>query len=200
MRIDAWMPEYHYIERHHTLVRAKEPIVYQALMEVDVGAHPVVRLLLGLRALPALLLRCQRLAPSGRSLTLRNASAYGFVFLEERAPHEVVLGLTGCFWQLSGGHLPTNARDFRGDVPAGSARAAWNFALSPAPAGGTLLSTETRIRCADRTARRAFGRYWLLVRAGSGLLRRVMLRLVKVEAERRAAQGAGADRATAPPN
>lgn len=76
MLSDAWMPEYHYVERHQALVRTPEAITYRALMEVDLGAHPIVRLLLGLRALPALLLGRQPLARPGKSLTLRNAPAF----------------------------------------------------------------------------------------------------------------------------
>ena len=186
MLIDSWMPEYHFVERHQTLVRASEPTVYRSLMEVDFGGHPIVRLVLGLRALPGLLLRRRIWARSTRPLRLRDAASFGFVFLEERPPHEVVLGLTGRFWQVSGGLLPTDPRTFRDHVPAGSARVAWSFALSPHDGNATLLSTETRIRCADGAARRAFGRYWLLVRPGSGLLRRVLLRCVRVDAERAA--------------
>jgi hypothetical protein len=43
-------------------------------------------------------------------------------------------------------------------------------------AGGTLLATETRISATSDDARRAFGRYWLVVRLGSGLVRLSWLR------------------------
>ena len=41
---------------------------------------------------------------------------------------------------------------------------------------GTLLRTTTRVVCTDRRSRRAFRCYWLLIRAGSGLVRRDVLR------------------------
>jgi hypothetical protein len=186
MLIDTWMPEYHFVERHQALVRASESTVYRSLMEADFGGHPIVRLLLGLRALPGLLLGRRIWARPTRPLRLRDAPGFGFVLLEEHAPHEVVLGLTGRFWRVAGGLLPTDPRTFRDSVPAGSARAAWSFALSPRGGGATLLTTETRIRCADAAAQRAFGRYWLLVRPGSGLLRRALLRSVRADAERSA--------------
>ena len=186
MLIDTWMPEYDFVERHEALVRAPESTVYRSLLEADFGGHPIVRLLVGLRGLPGLLLRRRTWARPTRSLRLRDAAGFGFVFLEERPPHEVVLGLTGRFWQISGGLLPTDPRSFLDGAPAGSARVAWSFALAPREGDATLLSTETRIRCADAAARRAFGRYWLLVRPGSGLIRRVLLRCVKADAERAA--------------
>jgi hypothetical protein len=185
--IDDWMPAYDHVERHRTRVRAPAATVYRALVELDVAAHPIARLLLGLRALPGLLTgRGFPARPRRRSVTLRDATEAGFVVLEERAPLEIVLGLTGRFWQISGGVLPSELATFRDAPPPGSARAAWNFALAPAPDGSTLLTTETRIRCADAAARRAFGRYWLVVRPGSGLLRRFMLRSVRRAAERAA--------------
>lgn len=190
MLIDGWMSEYHFVERHHIRVDAPEPVVYGALLEVDVGAHPVLRSLFALRTLPARLLGREPSDLARRPLTLRSMVERGFVLLEEREPQEVVLGVTGRFWQLRGGIVATRPQDFHESVPAGCARVAWNFALSAAAAGGTRLSTETRIRCADEAARRAFGRYWLLVRPGSGWIRRVMLRVVKREAERRAARAA----------
>jgi hypothetical protein len=45
------------------------------------------------------------------------------------------------------------------------------------PAGsGSTLHTETRVRAADRAARRRFRVYWLVVRPFSGLIRRSWLR------------------------
>jgi hypothetical protein len=35
----------------------------------------------------------------------------------------------------------------------------------------TLVTTETRIVGTDRVARRAFGRYWRIIRGPSGLIR-----------------------------
>jgi hypothetical protein len=186
MLIDTWMPEYDFVERHETPVRAPASTVHRSLMEVDFGGHPVVRVLLGLRTLPGRLLRRPAWDRPTRLLRLREAPGFGFVLLEERPPHEVVLGLTGRFWRVSGGLVPTDPSTFRDCVPAGSARVAWSFELCPRGEDATLLSTETRIRCADAAARRAFGRYWLLVRPGSGLIRRALLRSVKVDAERSA--------------
>jgi hypothetical protein len=43
--------------------------------------------------------------------------------------------------------------------------------------------TETRIHLTDEAARRAFGRYWLVVRLGSGAIRRDWLRAARRHAE-----------------
>lgn len=69
----------------------------------------------------------------------------------------------------------------------GVARAAWNFAVVPDPGGGSVLSTETRVRADDPAARRRFRLYWLAIRPGSGLIRRLMLRAIRAEAEQASA-------------
>lgn len=186
--IDAWMPDYDHVERHRTRIAAPAATVYDALLALDLAASPIARLLIGLRSLPGWLAGRRPAIRLRRTLTLRDATQAGFVMLEERAPHAIVLGLTGRFWQLAGGVLPTDPHSFRDPPPPGAVRAAWSFELSPIGVGATELSTETRVRCADAAARRAFGRYWRIVRPGSGLLRRLMLRAVREAAERAAAQ------------
>jgi hypothetical protein len=49
--------------------------------------------------------------------------------------------------------------------------------------GGTRILTETRVLATDAVARRSFGAYWLLIRAGSGLIRRDLLRGIARRAE-----------------
>jgi hypothetical protein len=46
-----------------------------------------------------------------------------------------------------------------------------------------VLSTETRVEATDRRARVLFGACWVLIRAGSGLIRRDMLRVIARRAE-----------------
>ena len=43
---------------------------------------------------------------------------------------------------------------------------------------GTRITTETRVLATDAVSRRAFARYWVPVRAGSGLIRRAVLRAI----------------------
>jgi hypothetical protein len=193
MLLDEWLPGVPApaaVERHATRVRAPAATVYAALWRADLGG-PVVRGLLGLRALPAALVgssqareRLTRLRWAAARLTLQDFVSSGFAVLAEHPDHEIVLGLTGRFWTLGGGITPTQAPTFREGPPPGHAQAAWNFALAPHPTGGTWLSTETRVRCADARARHRFRLYWLFVRPFSGLTRRVMLRAVRREAER----------------
>ena len=67
------------------------------------------------------------------------------------------------------------------DTP-GWAKLAMDFELT-ADGDGTALSTETRVAGTDATARRAFARYWTVIRGPSALLRRIMLAAVAASAE-----------------
>lgn len=60
---------------------------------------------------------------------------------------------------------------FRDASPAGTVKVAMNFLYRDG-----LLSTETRCRATDSFSARAFSVYWLLIRTGSGLIRRSWLR------------------------
>lgn len=63
------------------------------------------------------------------------------------------------------------------DVPS-KLRIAFNFRYQEG-----VLSTETRVRSADRTTRSLFALYWLVIRAWSGLIRITWLRSIRARAE-----------------
>lgn len=86
-------------------------------------------------------------------------------------------------WTPTGGVVRTNVDGFRQLPPAGLAQGVWNFRVEPSGTG-TKLTTETRVRCADAATRRQFLRYWRIMRLGSGLIRRSMLRHIRATAER----------------
>ncbi len=71
----------------------------------------------------------------------------------------------------------------RFDEFEGYAKAVWDFRLTP-EAGGTRLSTETRINCTDAASRRRFRLYWRIVGPFSGLIRIALLRAVARAATR----------------
>ena len=151
------------LERHDVRVQAPPEAVLAALWRAELGG-PIVRTLLALRAVPAALADAgsarRRLAAllTRPGLTLGDLQRTGFVRLAERPGREVVLGLTGRFWTLGGGLLPTDPARWSAGPPAGAAQAAWSFSAAADDDAGTRLETETRVRCADAAARRAFGR------------------------------------------
>jgi hypothetical protein len=186
--LDAYVPVPDAVERHAVVVHASPAAVEDALWRADLGG-PLVRALLAVRVLPAALrgsagARARLRALRREALTLHALSAGGFALLA-RTPTAVVFGLTGRFWTLGGGIVPTDPAAWDAGPPPGTAQAAWSFELLPHGDGRSWLVTETRVRCADAATRRAFGRYWRVVRPGSALLRHLMLRQIRRCAERR---------------
>jgi hypothetical protein len=183
--LDEWMPAFDVSARHAVDVRASAARTYEAARAMDLGAPPLVRVLMGLRAVPALAARAwgrrAQVASRGEE---RGPGGLPFTLLAEAPGSEFVLGLAGRFWTPSGGLVRADAGAFRSPPPPGLAHAAWNFHVE-ARAHGCLLTTETRVRCADAATRAHFLRYWRVVRFGSGLIRRSMLRGIRRRAERR---------------
>src|SRR5215218_1370059 len=199
MLLDELMPVYDVVERHRTLVRATPDAVYAALREADLAGGPLTTLLMSVRLVPAMLIALARsprraLAELRERRELRAArrggvrladfERRGFRVVAERAPEELVIGLLGKFWTPRGALHPTvSVEDFRSGPPRGEALAGWNFTLAPRADGSTELATETRVWCAE-DARASFRAYWLVVRPGSGLIRREMLGAIRRHAER----------------
>jgi hypothetical protein len=98
----------------------------------------------------------------------------GFRLMAETPEHELLLGITGRFWELRAGPHP--------QPDPGAAVGAMDFRLEEVP-GGILVSTETRVAIEDPASRRRFAVYWFVIRIGSGLIRRDLLRAVRRRAE-----------------
>lgn len=174
--IDEWMPAYDAVERHRLRVRAPAARVWPLVQALEMRRSPVIAALVALRSLPA---RLAGHAPPRPGATSRESLLRaGFVVLAEAEGSEIVLGLTGRFWRPSGDILTIPAEDFRAFGRPGYAQAAWSFTVTE-DGDAQLVATETRIRCTDDVSRRAFLRYWRLVRPFSGLIRMEMLRSIR---------------------
>ena len=197
MLLDELMPRYDVAERHRTIVRAAPETVYAALRTAELAGGPVTAALLALRALPAAALaiarspggalaelRARRAGRARRRARLRDLERQGFRIVAERAPEELVLGIRGRFWTPRGGICgEVSAETFGVGPDVDEALAGWSFTVRPLGDGTCELATETRVWCGI-AARRKFRAYWLVVRPGSGLIRRAMLRAIRREAER----------------
>jgi len=162
--IDDVMPEYDRREVHRRTIDAPPAATWDSLHELRGGEMRLMQALMGLRSLG-------RRSPDGDRTVLEGFKRMGFRPVAEEPERELVVAGIGRFWTLSGGLRKVEGADFfaRFEEP-GYAKVAFNFRLS-----GTELSTETRIAGTDDRSRRLFGAYWLLIRPGSGLIRREWL-------------------------
>ena len=180
MLIDEFLPDYDIVEHHAIDVDAPVEEAYRAVKELDLARSPVVLALLFARGSPRLFTGAVK---PKRQLRLDDVIESGFVVLGEEPDRELVLGIVGKFWQLSSGVHRIEPGEFSAFDTPGFAKGAWNFIVSARPAGGSRVETETRVACTDDDARRKFSGYWWLIGRFSALIRRVMLRNIKRDAE-----------------
>jgi hypothetical protein len=176
--LDAFLPIYEFDERHETEIHAEPTCIDRALREVSIGEIPVARLLLWLRRLGRPTSRARR--------PFLEVALEASVLLEDMPGEGVVIGLTGQFWRLRSTPDPSRPRTAetflaydRPDV----CKAVIDFRLDELDTGRCRLTTETCVHVEDPAARRAFRRYWLVIRPLSGLIRILFLRAVRRRAE-----------------
>ena len=169
MMIDEFLPVYDVVERHHVDVNARVEQVYAAASSFDLSDSVLIRWLFRLRGLPQSCLKFGGLLNEG------------FIVLGEVRPNELLLGLVGRFWRISGGLQRVDSHGFREFDTEGYAKAAWNFSLSGLSHHMTRLGTETRVYCSAST--RSFRLYWALIGPFSSLIRSEALRIIKRKAE-----------------
>ena len=182
-RLDELLPDFDVEETHTRRVGASPAAALAAVRAATPGEMPLVQLLYGLRSAPALLTRRRGLRRErGRPLWEQMLQS-GFLSLVDE-DDEIVLGYAGQPWKLSGGARPgvSSVVAWEWFAIPGYVKAAMSFRAEPAD-GGTLLTTETRVLATDESSRRRFGRYWRVIRPGSGAIRRSWLRAAAHRAE-----------------
>ena len=171
--IDGWLsPQARLLERHELRIAAPPERAYEAIQQVRLVDMPVVRVLFMLRGIP-----------QSKEMTLRQFfSTPPFLILQEKPPHEVVIGSTGRSWRLTGDRerpgLPSTPEKFRTYVEEGSMRVIANL-RAEATDSGSLISTETWVETFGPRARWLFRAYWLIVGPFSAVVRREILRTVR---------------------
>jgi hypothetical protein len=187
--LDEVLPEFEFSSVFSILVRAEPAATYRAALELpaqDLGA--VARMLFAARGLPGRILGTPGEQPlTGPRPLLETMGDLGFRILRTEADREVVFGDIGRFWSLRdvAGPPVASTEEFIAFADPGFAKVVANIAVRPAPEPGrSILQTETRVHVPDPGVRRRFGAYWLVIEAGSGLIRRRWLAAIARRAER----------------
>ena len=170
--IDQFLPVFDFSERHSINIHASIEEVFSVVRSLNFTPSVLTRIMFRLRGLP-------RVATS-----LSGLQEMGFVFLGERAPVEMALGIVGKFWTVSGCIQSLTADSFRSFQTPGYAKAVWSFSISEIQPGLTQATTETRVLCLDKVSLNRFRFYWVLVRPFSGFIRKRILVALKDQAQR----------------
>jgi hypothetical protein len=191
MLLDRYLPQYDVTETHAVVVDADTDLTWQAVRRSDLSRSAVKRVLLELRSLPNRLqgvLKGRRSETARPPMTLDDMKRAGFLLLDERPGHEIVFGSVVQPWKAVTDEEPAPqveaSRIAAFDTP-GYVKVAFNIRVEPYGSGRALITTETRTAATDPMSLRRFERYWFLIGPFSALIRRLMLRIVKSDAERR---------------
>jgi hypothetical protein len=170
--LDDVVPDPQFRERHERRIAAPPAAVWDALQELRLSDTTLSRALMAIRLLPARLAGRRPTMASGRLLETGPLPRLG-----GEPGRCIVAGGVMQPWKLTGGDDPPalDAVQLRAFERPGWVKAAFDFVLEP-DGDGTLVSTETRVSATDARTRARFGIYWMLIRAGSGLIRRDLLR------------------------
>ena len=171
------MPAYDVHEVHSVWVPSEPDAAYQAVLTVSASEVRLLGPLMRLRTLGR-----SRLVSDSRAPLVDEMRKAGFVDLGARSGREIVLGAIGRFWSPLG-NRPIAVSDFNGFDEPGYAKAAMNFTVE-AEGDGSRVTTETRIVGTDAAAARKFRVYWLLIRLGSGAIRRSWLKAIRRRLQR----------------
>jgi hypothetical protein len=179
-RLDEFAPAWQFRESHSIEIAAPAARVFDAINAVRADEILLFRTLTwirrGGRRLPESILNAGDSTP-----IIDVALRTNFVRLADDAPRELVIGtIVGAPPGAAG---QTTPEVFRKALPPGYALATMNFLVRPSRAGGSVVSTETRVFANSNTARRRFAVYWRLIYPGSALIRRMWLRAIKRRAE-----------------
>ena len=193
MLLQDFLVDHDFSEVHSITVQAPAEYVFRSIMEITPASIPLFHALFVIRNLPALLFgKAEQSFVGGRPI-LQQMLSTGFVSLAEETDRELVVGTVGQFWRITGGPLKlADAQEFLAFDRPDYVKAAMNFSVQEDQGcGSTTLRTETRVRIPHPGARRKFAGYWVMIRWGSGLIRRMWLRAIRRRAEKEWHQVAG---------
>ncbi|MGA8073705.1 MAG: hypothetical protein WB995_09510 [Candidatus Acidiferrales bacterium] len=185
MLIDTYLPKYDERSYHEARVAADRATAFAALRALDLEGSSIVRMLFAIRTFPARF-RVQERAvkpPRVARSFVDSMVDIGWVILEEAPGEELVAGTVTQPWEATVRFRGLSPREFVAFEEPGFTKIVWNIAAREAD-GAAIISTETRVLATSAGARRRFRRYWLVVRPGVKLIRRIALAKVRRELRR----------------
>ena len=181
LTIDELLPAPHFREHHERRIAAPPAAVWEAMQDLRLRDLTLSRALMGIRLLPA------RLAGRTHATSMFDKGLLDggpATLLASDPEHGVLGGGVMQPWRLTGGEDPPelDAPALRAFSEPGWVKVGFDFVIEPSE-HGSRVTTETRVTATDARTRARFRLYWLFVRAGSGLIRRDMLRALARRAE-----------------
>jgi hypothetical protein len=181
--LDQFMPEYDVAERHHVRVAAPAETTLSAATETDLQQSAIVRAIFRTREL---VLGAESGAETRPKGLLAQMTSLGWRVLAQKPGREIVVGAVTKPWLPNVVFRGLAPGEFRAFEEPGYVKIVWTLRADPVGEFQSIFRTETRVTTTDQTARTKFRWYWARFSPGIILIRRVMLGLLKTDAEGRA--------------
>jgi len=180
--VDRFIPEYDVVERHHVRVAAPAEVTLAAAAEMDLQRSAIIRAIFRTRELvlgaePDTVTRPKGLLAQMRSI--------GWGVLAEQPGREIVVGAVTQPWKANVVFRALPPEAFAAFRDPDYVKIVWTLRADPVGASGSVFRTETRVATTDAEARAKFRWYWARFSPGIIVIRRVLLGLLKSDAERR---------------
>jgi hypothetical protein len=185
--LDELMPQYDAAIAEQRIVDADPKAVIEAARDLDfMTVHtPLLDAAVWARTLPARLRR--RFVPPPPQVHLTGGTGDGmpgWLMLGERAGDEIAFGAVGVFWRGEIRWENVAAEEFPTFTTPGYGKIACNFSVLPYGADRTVLTFDCRVAATDGRSRRAFMRYWTVIRPFVGHIMRAALATITTNASR----------------
>ena len=181
--LDRFMPTYEVIERHQVRVAAPTEITLAAAFNLDLRQSAIVS---GIFKGRELILGGAPKETAGPSGLMAQAKAWGWGVLAEVPGREIVFGAVTQPWLADVVFRALPPDEFADFHEPEYVKIVWTLQADPIGTTESMARTETRVATTDPVARTKFRWYWSFFSPGILLIRRMTLRLLKAEAERRA--------------
>lgn len=179
--LDPFIPQPDVRERREIVIDAPAAEVFEAASHFDIQSLALVRAIFWLRAK---MLGAKIVERPSRGL-IADMLSMGWERLAE-APGRYFVGGAACRpWKADVTFQPISAGEFASFAEPDAVKIAWTLEAEPLGPMRTRLSTETRVVATDDVARAKFRWYWRKFGIGIVLIRMLLLRAVRREAEAR---------------
>lgn len=181
--LDRFMPEFDVAERHRIFVAAPAATTFAAAKEQDLNASGITRAIFKTRQF---VLRGEEDGVERPQGLVALTKSLGWGVLVEEPEREIVMGAVTQPWEANVVFRALPPERFAAFDDPGYVKIAWTLRVHPAGPRHSVFSTETRATTTDAVARAKFRWYWSAFSPGIWTIRRLSLRPLRREAERRA--------------
>jgi hypothetical protein len=182
-QLGRFMPLYDVVERHRVRVAAPAAIVFSAACDLNLRQSAIVRAIFKSRELILGGKPEETTPPLG---LVAQAKEWGWGVLAEQPGSLIIFGGVTQPWLANPIFRALPPDEFAAFHEPGYVKIAWTLRVDSLDATKSVARNETRVITTDAVARAKFRRYWAFMVPGIIWVRRIALKLVKAEAERRA--------------